>query len=89
MKIFIFLTILLQILTIDTEQSRSLHNDERMNSIVDTLLSNMTLIEQSARIAAIEASADDLNWVFSPMIDIARDPRWGSLVAAAMVRGHQ
>ena len=63
---------------------------------------NMTLIEQSARIAAIEASADALNWVYSPMIDIARDPRWGritegagedpwlgSLVAAAMVRGHQ
>jgi beta-glucosidase len=63
---------------------------------------NMTLIEQSARIAAREATADALNWVFSPMVDIARDPRWGritegagedpligSLVAAAMVRGHQ
>ncbi|CAF1026578.1 unnamed protein product [Adineta steineri] len=63
---------------------------------------NMTLIEQSARIAAREATADALNWVFSPMVDIAHDPRWGrilegagedpylgSQVAAAMVRGYQ
>ena len=63
---------------------------------------NMTLIERSARIAAIEATADALNWVFSPMVDIAHDPRWGrilegagedpwlgSQVAAAMVRGYQ
>ncbi|UJR17565.1 hypothetical protein I4U23_004461 [Adineta vaga] len=63
---------------------------------------NMSLIEQSARIAAREATADALNWVFSPMVDIAHDPRWGrimegsgedpwlgSLVAAAMVRGYQ
>ena len=63
---------------------------------------NMTLIERSARIAAVEASADALNWVFSPMVDIAHDPRWGrilegagedpwlgSQVAAAMVRGYQ
>jgi len=61
-----------------------------------------TLVEKSARIAAIEASADGLNWVFSPMVDIARDPRWGrisegsgedpylgSLMARAMVRGYQ
>ncbi|MDP4246216.1 MAG: beta-glucosidase BglX [Bacteroidota bacterium] len=61
-----------------------------------------TLIEKSARIAATEASADGLNWVFSPMVDIARDPRWGriaegagedpylgSLVARAMVKGYQ
>jgi beta-glucosidase len=60
------------------------------------------LVEKSARIAATEASADGLNWTFSPMVDIARDPRWGrvtegagedpylgSLVARAMVRGYQ
>lgn len=63
---------------------------------------DMALIEKSARIAAREASADGLNWVFSPMVDIARDPRWGrmaegsgedaylgSLIATAMVRGYQ
>jgi beta-glucosidase len=63
---------------------------------------DMALIEQSARIAAQEASADGLNWTFSPMVDIARDPRWGrvaegagedpwlgSLVAKAMVKGYQ
>ena len=61
-----------------------------------------TLIEESARIAATEASADGLKWVFSPMVDIARDPRWGrisegggedpylgSLIARAMVKGYQ
>ena len=60
------------------------------------------LIERSARIAAIEASADGINWTFSPMVDIARDPRWGriaegsgedaylgSQVAKAMVKGYQ
>jgi beta-glucosidase len=60
------------------------------------------MIERSARIAAIEATADGLNWAFSPMVDIARDPRWGrvaegagedpylgSKVAMAMVRGYQ
>lgn len=63
---------------------------------------DMSLIEKSARIAAREASADGLNWTFSPMVDIARDPRWGrisegsgedpylgSLIAAAMVKGYQ
>ena len=63
---------------------------------------DMGLIEQSARIAAKEATAEGLNWVFSPMVDIARDPRWGrisegsgedpwygSQVAKAMVRGYQ
>lgn len=63
---------------------------------------DLALIEQSARIAAQEATADGLNWVFSPMVDIARDPRWGrvsegagedpwlgSQIAAAMVRGYQ
>ena len=60
------------------------------------------LIEQTARIAAREASADGLAWAFSPMVDIARDPRWGrvsegsgedpylgSAIAAAVVRGYQ
>ncbi len=59
-------------------------------------------IEKSARIAAREATADGLSWAFSPMVDIARDPRWGriaegagedaflgSMVARAMVRGYQ
>ncbi|HKK11359.1 MAG TPA: glycoside hydrolase family 3 N-terminal domain-containing protein, partial [Flavobacteriaceae bacterium] len=63
---------------------------------------DMDLIKQTARIAAIEASADGINWVFSPMVDISRDPRWGriaegagedpflgSLVAKAMVEGYQ
>ena len=56
----------------------------------------------AARIAAIEATADGINWTFNPMVDIARDPRWGrcaegfgedpylgSLYARAMVRGYQ
>jgi beta-glucosidase len=60
------------------------------------------LIRKSARIAAIEASADGLDWGFSPMVDIARDPRWGriaecagedpflgSQIAKAMVLGYQ
>lgn len=60
------------------------------------------LVERSARIAAREASANGLNWVYSPMVDIARDPRWGriaegsgedpllgALFAKAMVRGLQ
>lgn len=38
---------------------------------------DMKLIEQSARIAAVEATADGICWNFSPMVDIARDPRWG------------
>ncbi len=63
---------------------------------------DMPLIQQLARTAAREATADGLNWVFSPMVDIARDPRWGrvaegagedpflgSQVAAAMVKGYQ
>ena len=63
---------------------------------------DMDLIEQSARIAATEASADGINWTFSPMVDIARDARWGriaegsgedpflgSAVARAMVKGYQ
>jgi beta-glucosidase len=63
---------------------------------------DMGLIEQSARIAATEATADGLNWAFSPMVDIARDARWGRIsegsgedpylggqIAKAMVRGYQ
>lgn len=58
--------------------------------------------ERSARIAAIEATAHGLHWTFAPMVDIARDPRWGrivegagedpylgSLMAVAQVRGFQ
>ena len=63
---------------------------------------DMSMIEHTARIAAEESTADGLNWTFSPMVDIARDPRWGrisegagedpylgSLIAKAMVRGYQ
>src|SRR4051812_39880051 len=38
---------------------------------------DMAMIERSAQIAASEATADGLSWAFSPMVDIARDPRWG------------
>lgn len=60
------------------------------------------LIRSSARTAAIEASADGLDWAYSPMVDIGRDPRWGrvaegsgedawlgSAIAASMVKGYQ
>ncbi|NCT74988.1 MAG: beta-glucosidase BglX [Chitinophagaceae bacterium] len=63
---------------------------------------DMAAVERSARIAAIEASADGINWTFSPMVDISRDPRWGRIsegngedaylgseIAKAMVRGYQ
>jgi beta-glucosidase len=40
-------------------------------------------IEKASRIAADEASADGLNWIYSPMVDIARDPRWGRVVEGA------
>ena len=63
---------------------------------------DMGLIEKSARTAGTEASADGLCWVFSPMVDIVRDPRWGriaegagedaflgSKIASAMVKGYQ
>lgn len=63
---------------------------------------DMKLIERSAQIAAQEASADGINWTFSPMVDISRDPRWGrisegsgedpflgSQIATAMVNGYQ
>lgn len=44
---------------------------------------NMDLIELSARIAAIEASAAGLQWTFAPMVDIAHDPRWGRVMEGA------
>ena len=63
---------------------------------------DMPLIEQSARIAAVEASADGICWTYSPMVDICRDPRWGriaegsgedpylgSRAAEAYVKGYQ
>ena len=63
---------------------------------------DMDLIKNTARAAANEATADGINWVFSPMVDIARDPRWGrvsegagedpylsSLISKAMVDGYQ
>ena len=63
---------------------------------------NPEAAQTAARISAVEATADGINWTFNPMVDIARDPRWGrcaegfgedpylsSLYAAAMVRGYQ
>jgi len=63
---------------------------------------DLELIEEVARISAIEASAEGIHWTFSPMVDIARDPRWGrvaegagedtyltSRIAEAFVKGYQ
>ena len=63
---------------------------------------NLQSIEEACRIAATEASRDGISWTFTPMCDIARDPRWGRIaegagedpylggeVAAAQVRGFQ
>ena len=63
---------------------------------------DLGLIEANARVAAKEASASGIHWTFAPMVDIARDPRWGrvmegagedpflgSKIAAARVRGFQ
>lgn len=63
---------------------------------------NVGAVEAAARIAAREASADGINWVFSPMVDISLDPRWGRVaegngedpylgaeLAKAYVRGYQ
>lgn len=60
------------------------------------------IVEQGARVAAVEASAAGIRWTFSPMLDIARDPRWGrvaegsgedpyldALMGVAMVKGYQ
>ncbi len=63
---------------------------------------NLKMIEDAERVAAVEATAEGLNWTFAPMVDIARDPRWGrvmegagedtwlgSKIAAARVKGFQ
>jgi beta-glucosidase len=63
---------------------------------------DMPLIEQAERVAAKESTASGIKWTFAPMVDIARDPRWGrivegagedpylgAMVAAARVRGFQ
>lgn len=63
---------------------------------------NMDLVEESARMAACEASSVGINWVYSPMVDICRDARWGRIsegggedpylggeIAKAYVRGYQ
>ncbi len=60
------------------------------------------LVERGARVAAIEATASGVRWTFSPMLDIARDPRWGRVaegsgedpyldiqMGVAMVKGYQ
>lgn len=59
-------------------------------------------VENAARVAAVEATAHGINWTYAPMVDVARDPRWGrvvegagedpylgSVLAAARVRGFQ
>uniref|UniRef100_UPI004048D652 beta-glucosidase BglX n=1 Tax=Mariniflexile sp. TaxID=1979402 RepID=UPI004048D652 len=63
---------------------------------------DMEMIKKTAQMAAQEATADGINWTFSPMVDISRDPRWGrvsegsgedpylgSEIAKAMVHGYQ
>ncbi|RWY51014.1 beta-glucosidase BglX [Mucilaginibacter gilvus] len=63
---------------------------------------DLDIIQRSAHVAAKEATAEGLNWVFSPMVDIARDARWGRIsegsgedpwlggkIAGAMVKGYQ
>ena len=63
---------------------------------------NPEIVEQGARIAAIEATASGVRWTFSPMLDVARDPRWGRVaegsgedtyldvqMGVAMVKGYQ
>lgn len=49
----------------------------------ETATWDMNLIEKSARIAAIEASAYGIHWTFAPMVDIGRDPRWGRVMEGA------
>jgi beta-glucosidase len=63
---------------------------------------DLDLMERTARIAAKEAAASGIHWTFAPMVDLARDPRWGrvmegagedaylgSLIARARVKGFQ
>lgn len=60
------------------------------------------IVEEGARIAAVEATASGVRWTFSPMLDVARDPRWGRVaegsgedtyldvqMGVAMVKGYQ
>jgi len=60
------------------------------------------VVERTARLAAAEAASGGVNWTFSPMIDVSRDPRWGravesfgedphlnAVMGAAMIRGYQ
>jgi beta-glucosidase len=44
---------------------------------------DLTAIEKSARISATEAAAGGIHWTFAPMVDIARDPRWGRVMEGA------
>lgn len=63
---------------------------------------NPEVVKEGARVAAIEASADGIRWTFAPMIDVARDPRWGriaescgedpylnAVMGTAMIKGYQ
>lgn len=63
---------------------------------------NPAIVEEGARIAAVEATASGIRWTFSPMLDISRDPRWGRVaegagedpyldvaMGVAMVKGYQ
>jgi len=63
---------------------------------------DLEMMEKSARVAAVEASAEGIHWTFAPMVDISREPRWGrvmegsgedpwlgSLIAKAKVKGFQ
>ena len=63
---------------------------------------NPSLVEEAARIAAVEASATGIRWTFSPMLDVSRDARWGRIAESAgedpllnermglaMIRGYQ
>lgn len=63
---------------------------------------NPEIVKEGARVAAIEASADGIRWTFAPMIDVARDPRWGriaescgedpylnAVMGTAMIKGYQ
>lgn len=63
---------------------------------------NPQIVEDGARVAAVEASADGIRWTFAPMIDVSRDARWGrmaescgedsylnAVMGVAMVKGFQ
>ncbi len=44
---------------------------------------NPPLLEQASRVAAEEASASGVDWIYAPMVDVARDPRWGRIAEGA------